>query len=158
MNFFSNFDISSSAMTAQRIKMDVISTNIANIDTVSTENGGPYLKKTAIIGEKGTGRDFQSLQEFRDFLDNGIPRNAIETPPGKGAEVKKISEDRQAVRYAYKPGHPLADENGYVKFPDINIIDEMIEMIKASRVFEANLTAMNEAKSVFQRSLEIGKS
>lgn len=145
-------------MTAQRIKMDVISTNIANIDTVSTEGGGPYLKKTAVIGEKGSGKEFQSLQGFRDYLDFGIPRNTADAAPGSGAEVKKISEDPQAVRYTYMPGHPLADENGYVKFPDINIIDEMVEMIKASRVFEANLTALNEAKSVFQRSLDIGKS
>ncbi len=144
-------------MTVQRIRMDVISTNIANIDTVSTASGGPYLKKTVVIGEKRSGNEMQSLQGFRDYLESGIPRNAAETSPGKGLEVKKISEDPQAVRYAYLPGHPLADENGYVKFPDINIIDEMIEMIKASRVFEANLTALNEAKSVFQRSLEIGK-
>jgi len=157
MNLFSNFDISSSAMTAQRIKMDVISANIANIDTVSTEEGGPYLRKTAVIGEKGTGKQFQSLQEFRDYLDFGMQGKTARAP-GRGAEVKDISEDRQAVRYAYMPGHPLADENGYVKFPDINIIDEMVEMIKASRVFEANLTALNEAKSVFQRSLDIGKS
>jgi len=111
-----------------------------------------------VIGEKGSGKEFQSLQGFRDYLDLGIPRNAADTAPGRGVEVKKISEDSQAVRYTYMPGHPLADENGYVKFPDINIIDEMVEMIKASRVFEANLTALNEAKSVFQRSLDIGKS
>jgi flagellar basal-body rod protein FlgC len=151
MNLFSNFDISASALSAQRTKMDVISENLANIETTSTPEGGPYKKKLAIITEKGRSSDFRS---FRDFIK---PFRKGEAFDGAGVEVAQIAEDKNAMRAVYIPGHPQADEKGYVRFPDINIVDEMVQMIKSTHIYEANLTALNEAKTIFSKSLEIGK-
>jgi len=151
VNLFSNFDTSASALTAQRTRMDVISENLANIETTSTPQGGPYRKKTAIIAEKGKSNDFRS---FRDYLK---PFRKGQQFDGAGVEVVQVAEERNAVRVMYMPGHPQADDRGYVSFPDINIVDEMVQMIKAARVYEANLTAINEAKSIFVKSLEIGR-
>jgi flagellar basal-body rod protein FlgC len=159
MNLFANFDISASALTAQRIKMDVISSNLSNIDTTNTamdSNGAPrpYRKKVVALGEKSDDPSMKSLREFKDYL---APFKKGQAFRGRGVEVASVLEDESAVRTAYMPGHPDADGKGYVTFPDINIIDEMVEMIKSSRIYEANLTAFNEAKSIFQKSLEIGK-
>jgi flagellar basal-body rod protein FlgC len=151
MNLFSSLDISSSALSAQRVKMDMIATNIANIETTDTPDGGPYKKRTAIIREKSEEKGFLS---FKNSLRALRRNNHYE---GQGVEVSGVIEDENAVRLVHIPNHPRADSNGNVRFPDINIIDEMVEMIKASRLFEANLTALSEAKSVLRKSLEIGK-
>lgn len=145
MGFFSSFDISASALTSMRTKMDILSQNLANSDTTRTAAGGPYIKKSVVLKEK---------REFKDLIKPSINNNA---PQGLGVDVAEIKENPNAVRLCYEPGHPDADANGYVKYPDVNILDEMVEMIKASRIFEANMTALYETKMMYQKSLEIGK-
>lgn len=159
MNLFSNFDISASAMTVQRTKLDVISTNLANIETTNTPEGGPYKKQTVIVAEKMDRGKQKSFNDFKTFLGR-LKKDKFVEGEGmvpRGVEVIGVIQDETAVRLAYMPGHPHADDKGYVSFPDINIVDEMVQMIKASRMFEANLAAFNESKTIFNKSLEIGK-
>ena len=146
MAFFDAFNISATALTAQRLRMDVISQNMANVNTTRTEDGSPYKRKIALFQEiGGTG--------FSSFLESAIG----ETAPGKGVRVSNIVSDETPGSRAYDPGHPDADEDGYVTMPNVNIIYEMVNMISASRSYEANVTAINTAKAMIAKTLEIGR-
>lgn len=146
MGFFSSLDIGASGLTAQRLRMDTISQNIANVNTTRTENGTPYRRRTVILEEKDN-------TTFSDYLTQSSKEKLI----GGGVRVSSIVEDASPFKRNYDPGHPDADEEGYVLLPNIDIVTEMVNMISATRTYEANVTSMNATKSMAMKALEIGK-
>lgn len=146
MSFLNGIDISASGLTAQRLRLDVISQNIANINTTRTDQGGPYRRKAVIFEEK------TPSQPFADVLAKSRQAQAQ-----GGVRVAKIEEDDSPFIMNFDPGHPDANEDGYVAMPNMNIVSEMVNMISASRSYEANVTAMNAMKSMAVKALEIGR-
>jgi flagellar basal-body rod protein FlgC len=145
---FDSMNISATGLTAQRLRMDVISQNIANINTTRTANGGPYQRKTVI---------FQEIKEsdpFSAYFSESIRRRQNQ---GMGVRVSEIIADESPGILSYDPSHPDADEEGYVRLPNVNIVEEMVNMISASRSYEANITAMNASKAMINRTLELGR-
>ncbi|HOQ38457.1 MAG TPA: flagellar basal body rod protein FlgC [Acetivibrio sp.] len=147
MGYFSSLDISASGLTAQRLRMDTISQNIANVNTTRTENGQPYRRKTVLFEEKS------GSVPFSDYLSKSISDRSA----GSGVRVTAIVEDQSPFRREYDPGHPDADEEGYVLKPNIDIITEMVNMISATRAYEANVTSINTSKDMAMKALEIGR-
>ncbi|MCI9173678.1 MAG: flagellar basal body rod protein FlgC [Lachnospiraceae bacterium] len=146
MSLFQSFDINTSALTAQRFRMDVISENVANVTTTRTEDGTPYTRKIVTFREK-------KVTPFSKVLSNTQAAYL-----GNGVKVSKVSEDTDSEYVMkYDPSHPDADENGYVSYPNVNIITEMTNMIDASRSYEANLTAFETSKAIALKGLELGK-
>ena len=146
MSFFNAMDTSASGLTAQRLRMDIISQNIANVNTTRTENGQPYKRKTVLFEERSNKASFST-----------VLKNNIEQYSTSGVRVAGVVEDNKYLKLVYEPEHPDADENGYVRMPNVNIIEEMVNMISANRSFEANVTAMNTNKSMALKALEIGR-
>jgi len=159
---YSAIDISASGLTAQRTKMNIIAANIANIDTTRTPEGGPYKRKQVIF-EQGEKAKFMSLvtDKFKElkrthkdhFSNEDI--QLIGEEYARSVKVAGILEDPKPPRLVYDPDHPDADENGFVAYPNINIVTEMVNMIAASRAYEANVTTMNASKTMMQEALEI---
>lgn len=150
MAFLSSLDISGSALTAQRLRMDVISQNIANANTTRTENGEPYRRRVAVFTERpGTAK-------FSSFL-NKAQEDQRDQVAGRGVVVSSIATDMSDFKREYDPTHPDADENGYVLYPNVNEVTEMVDMMAATRAYEANITALNATKSMALKALEIGK-
>jgi len=147
MGFFTSLDIGASGLTAQRLRMDTISQNIANINTTRTENGTPYRRRVAVFEERSAN------SSFSDYLSESSKEKYI----GKGVRVSRIIEDSSPFKRTYDPGHPDADEDGYVLMPNVDIITEMVNMISATRAYEANVTSINTTKSMAMKALEIGK-
>lgn len=147
MGYFSSVDAGASALTAQRLRMDIISQNIANANTTRGENGLPYRKRLVVFEERN------EPVPFSDYLS----RESRELFAGKGVRVAKIIEDTSPFRQVYDPGHPDADKNGYVQMPNVDVLTEMVNMISATRAYEANVTAINNTKSMAMKALEIGK-
>ncbi len=147
-SIFSSFNINSSGLTAQRYRMDIISQNIANANTTRTADGTPYRLKVVTFAEKNTHTPFSRvLNTARDRYS------------GDGVKVDRVYEDEETdMTMVYDPSHPDADENGYVTYPNVNIITEMTNMIDASRAYEANSTAFNASKAIAMKGLEIGQS
>ena len=149
MSFFRTMDISATALTAQRLRMDVISENIANASTTRTADGGPFRRKTVIFEEMGnSGRG-----SFRRRLENAINR----TQSGNGVRVSNIGEDQRPGTRVFGPAHPDSDDDGYVTMPNVNVVEEMVNMISASRSYEANITAIGTTRSMMSRTLEISR-
>lgn len=148
MSIFSGFNISASGMSAQQLRSDIISQNIANVNTTRTEEGGAYRRKNVLFEEKSsTGNEF-----------NKVLRAASNSISGSGVKVTKIVEDYETeMPKVYDPSHPDADENGYVTRPNVNVITEMTDLIDATRAFEANVTAFNSSKSMILKGLSIGE-
>lgn len=145
MGLFSSFDISASGMTAERLRYDTISQNLANIDTTRSADGTPYVRKTVMFQEKQN-MDFDSL------LMTTIGQ------VGNGVKVTSIVKDTStAMKKVYDPSHPDADENGYVLYPNVNTVTEMTNLIDASRAYEANVTAFNGSKTMVMTALDMGK-
>jgi flagellar basal-body rod protein FlgC len=147
MGYFNALDIGASALTAQRLRMDTISQNIANADTTRTEKGTPYRRKAVIFEEKTLDAPFS------DYL-TASSRGSL---AGKGVRVARIVEDSSPFRKVYDPGNPDADAEGYVQMPNVDIITEMVNMISATRAYEANVTSINTTKSMAMKALEIGR-
>jgi len=147
MGYFDSLDISASALTAQRLRMDLISQNIANANTTRTDKGTPYRRKVAVFEERSISTPFS------EYLSESS-RNRIS---GKGVRVARIIEDNSPFKRVYDPGHPDADENGYVQMPNVDVLTEMVNMISASRSYEANVTAINTTKSMALKALEISR-
>ncbi len=147
MSFFSSLDISASGLTAQRLRMDLISQNIANANTTRTENGTPYRRKVLVFQQRDGNRPFS------DYLSDAS-RAKI---GGGGVRVLRIVEDTSPLKKIYDPGHPDADQNGYVHMPNVDITTEMVNMISATRSYEANVSALNATKSMAMKALEIGR-
>lgn len=147
MSIFTGFNISSSGMTAQRLRLDVISENIANANTTRTEDGTAYRRKNVVLTEKNS-----TPSNFSDVLNQTV------SGIGNGVKVTAITEDFDTdMNLVYDPSHPDADENGYVTYPNVNIITEMTDLIDASRSFEANTTAFEASKTMASKGLSIGQ-
>lgn len=146
MGLFTSFDISGSGMSAQRLRTDIISQNIANVNSTSTADGGPYRRKTVVFAEK-------SAVDFGEVL------MSTAGTVGSGVKVTQIVEDNETpMSMVYDPAHPDTDENGYVTYPNVNVVTEMTNLIDASRSYEANVTAFNASKTMASKGLEIGQN
>ena len=143
MDMFSSFKISGSALKAHKLRLDTISSNLANVETTSTPEGGPYKKKSVYFQSKPI--------SFQETLDQKIQQAS------QGVEVTKILEDKEDPRKVYNPSHPDADENGYISLPNINVSEEMVDMMSATRSYQANVTAIKSAKRMALKALEIGR-
>lgn len=142
---FSAFKITASALTAQRLRMDVISNNVANAETTRTEAGGPYQRQQVV---------FAAGQ-----VDPGpAPAAASPSRAPEGVRVDEILVDDTPGHRAYDPTHPDADEDGFVTYPNVNIATEMTDMLSATRSYEANVTVFNALKGMVSKALEIGRS
>ena len=146
MGLFQSFNISASGMTAQRFRTDIIAENIANVNTTSTESGGPYRRKIVTFQEK-------DVTPFSQLFSHSKNRAV-----GNGVKVSKVSEDYETdFIMEYDPSNPDADENGYVSYPNVNTVTEMTNLIDATRAYEANATAFEASKSMALNGLAIGK-
>lgn len=145
MSIFSSINTSASALTAERTRMDVISKNLANANTTRTQNGDPYKRQVVILKQASNPNSFQSI--FQNKLKQS----------SKGVEISSIAEDNTPFRQIYDPGHPDADDKGYVKMSNVDTITEMVDMIGATRSYEANATAISTTKNMLLKALEIGK-
>lgn len=147
MSFFNSLNTSASALTAQTLRMDIISQNMTNIDTTRTAEGGPYKRKTVIFEEIG------GKSQFSRILSSAM---GDDTNAG-GVRVAKIVEDAEKGPMEYDPSHPDANADGYLEKPNVNVVEEMVNMISANRAYEANITAINTTKGMIARTLEIGR-
>lgn len=147
---FNTFNISASGLTAQRTRMDAISDNIANVNTTRTPEGGPYRRKMPVFNARQSEGGFSSMFRSRVGLSPTASR--------QGVEISEIAEDQAPFKSVYDPGHPDANEEGYLEKPNVNITMEMVDMIDASRAYEANVTALDTSKNMAMRALDIGGS
>lgn len=138
MGSFSSFDISASGIYAQRVRMDVISNNIANAETTRTAEGGPYRRQQV---------------SFRAVYDDAVGNRVIPS----GVKVESVVTDPTDYRMVHDPGHPDADANGYVRMPNVNMVEEMVDMISATRAYEANVTVLNASKAMIGSAIELGR-
>lgn len=148
MGIFSSIDASASGLTAQRLRMDIISQNIANANTTRTENGGPYRRKMVVFQEVND-------KPFSQYLSDQS-RRIIDSKKNVGVKVAQIVEDNSPFKRVYDPTHPDADKDGYVLMPNVDILTEMVDMISATRAYEANVTSLNASKNMAMKALEIG--
>jgi len=144
MSFLNSLGISASALTATRLRMDVIAENLANSDTTRTESGDPYRRKYVVFQERSNDRNFATFF------------NKARKAPG-GVRVLGIGRDMSEFKLDYNPNHPDADENGFVRLPNVEVVQEMVDMMSAFRAYEANITALNVFKDMAVKTLEIGK-
>lgn len=135
-------DISVSALNAERMRMELISSNIANVSTTRSLDGGPYRRKIAIFEEKQL--------SFDDVL-----AKAEKKVGGGGVELVDVVDDNSPFQKVYNPTHPDADQEGYVSLPNVNLATEMVDMVSASKMYEANITAFNATKKMMQDTLQI---
>ncbi len=146
MSMFGGMEISASALTAERLRMDVVAENLANAQTTRGADGQPYRRKEVVLQERAA--------SFGASLSAAM--NTSRTAPnGGGVEVAAIAEDPTPLKRVYDPGHPDADPQGYVSMPNVDTVTEMVDLISAQRAYEANVTAMQAAKQMFSRTLEL---
>lgn len=155
MKFFHTFDVAASGMRAEQFKMDLISENIANAHTTKTDTGGPYRRKLAVTSAQDKAQ-FDSEFASANFDVDMKPASAMSSFSGGGVSCE-AALDKQEFKLVYDPSHPNADEKGYVKMPNVNIINEMTSMMQATRSYEANSTIIESAKSMAMKALEIGR-
>lgn len=143
MDIFNSIKISSSALKAQGTRLNVISSNMANVETTRTPEGGPYRKKDVVFRTSNQSFDKHLAQNLREGV--------------QGVEVAAIQNNPSPLKMIYEPSHPDADADGYVALPNINILEEMTDMMTATKSYEANVTAINAAKRMALKALDIGK-
>lgn len=136
LNEFLTMTVSATGMTAQRLRLDVIASNIANSETTRTPEGTPYRRRISVFSEY--------------LLKNGETQSS-------GVKVSRIAEDMSPFKVVYDPSHPDADENGYVQLPNVNVLREMIDLINAQRSYDANVSAFNTVKAMINSALQIGR-
>lgn len=144
MSFFKAMDISSSGLSAQRLRMNVLSANLANAQSTRGDDGGPYKRRDVVFAATPV------TNPFEDYLS------------GDGQDLRKVQvvdvhKDTKAPRRVYDPSHPDADAEGFVDMPNVQVMTEMVNMIAATRAFEANATALNDSKQMAMKALEIGR-
>ena len=149
MGMFLGIDASASGLTAERLRLDVISNNIANANTTRTERGGAYHRRYVVFEPRT-----REPRSFEQTLKRAI---GLSKETGEGVRAVQIAEDDTQGPLVYDPGHPDANADGYVEKPNVNIVTEMVDMITAQRAYEANSTAINAAKAMASKALEIGK-
>lgn len=143
MGTFGGMRISSSGLSAERLRMDTIASNIVNAGTTRGKNGKPYVRKIAV---------------FQENLENVLNKNTGNVENKLlGVKAVGIKEDNSPLRKVYDPSHPDADKEGYVTMPNVNILNEMVDLIAASRAYEGNITALNTEKAMIAKTLEIGR-
>lgn len=152
MGMFSSISTAASGLTAQRLRQDVIADNIANANTTRTTEGGPFRRSRVILRPR-VSEPYRRSPFLPKALDNGV---------GQGVRVVEIEKDYdEETRLVYDPTHPDAIQSGprqgYVEYPNVSIVSEMVDMIDASRAYEANIAVVNGAKSMFEKALEIGR-
>ncbi len=149
MGLFDALDTAASALTANRTWLDVVSGNLANANTTRSTNGGPYVRRQVVLEERGpqNAPGVGGMATFGEFQQAAMAR---------GVEVSGIQEDTATpMRRVYEPGHPDADAAGYVTYPNVNPVTEMVDLIAASRAYEANTTSLNAIKTEFMRALDV---
>lgn len=146
MSFLSSLNISGSALTANRLWMDVISENIANAETTSTDTGEPYRRKTVTFSSADDSSSFSSI----------LSESMNESSSTKGVVVTAIEEDQSEFTSVYDPTNAAADENGYVLMPNVDVTKETLDMMTAKQAYEANITVFNAVKSMASKALEMG--
>lgn len=144
MSFLSTVDITASALTAGRFRMDMIAQNIANVDTTRAENGEPYRRRLVVYQERGL--------TFRSALDRAAAKVS-----GGGVRVQRVIKDQSEFVPVYNPAHPDADEDGYVMMPNVDKAEESVDLMAASHSYNANITALNVLKAMTMKAAEIGK-
>lgn len=145
MSVFKAMRISASGLTAERLRMDTIANNLANANTTRSVEGGPYRRQVPV---------------FAPILDqsmHGAANPMQNRTPGQGVQVVGVISDPSPPRMVYDPEHPDANGDGYVEMPNVHVVKEMVDLITATRAYEANVVALNSAKSMAQRALEIGR-
>lgn len=142
MSTFGAMRISASGLSAERLRMDTISSNVANAKTTRGENGKPYVRKIAI---------------FQSNIQKSLGKTGDEGQNLMGVKAVGIVEDESPLRRVYEPNHPDADKEGYVLMPNVNMLNEMADVIAASRSYEANVDTLNAMKSMYSKALEIGR-
>ncbi|HIT87290.1 MAG TPA: flagellar basal body rod protein FlgC [Candidatus Coprocola pullicola] len=157
MAFLSALNISASGMTAERMRLDVASENIANLNTTRTEDGGPYARKMVVF-EPVKERSFQEiLNGAAQSVRGANGQRAASIGAAGGVRVAEIIEDERDFKPVYDPLHPDANEDGYVMMPNVDLVKETIDAMSASRAYDANVTAFNAVKAMATKALEIGK-
>jgi len=147
MSFFKSINVSATGLTAERLRMDIISKNIANANTTRTASGSPYRRQVPVFRE----------QDPKNSFENALAQAQGKYVGGNGVEVATIEDDTRPFKKVYNPGHPDADEEGYVSMPNVEVVTEMINLITSSRGYEANVTSLNNSKQMLMKALEIGK-
>ncbi len=142
MDFFTAFDISASALSAHRTRMNIVSSNLANIYSTESYEGGPYRRRDVVF----TSETVQG-QQFNEILRGKI----------HSVNITEVIEDQRPFKSVYDPYHPNADKNGYVFYPNVNVMEEMVNMMAASRSYEANVNVVRTTKGMIQKALDIGR-
>jgi len=145
MSFMSAMEIIASGLSASRLRMNLISSNLANINTTRTAEGGPYRRKDAVY------QATPLTESFADVLNDRLSESL------RGVSVTSVATDPRPPRTVHDPGHPDADSEGMVKLPNVNAVEEMVDMIMASRAYEAGVTAMQSLKAMANKALSIGR-
>jgi len=141
MDFLTSMNTSASGLYAQRKRMDIIASNLANIETTRTEEGGPYRRKMVVMKSKPVASDFKNI--FNSKIE--------------GVQIEDIIEDKSPFKKVYNPSHPDADENGYLLKPNVDLIVETTNMLMAKRAFEANIAAIKATRQMVLKALELGR-
>ena len=147
MNLFGLFQVSGSALAAERLRAEVVTTNLANAESTRTPEGGPYRRKVAVFESRAT-------TPFQMLLAGGMSAGTQESA---GVRVSQVLEDNSPAVRKYDPGHPDADASGYVEYPDINPVQEVVDLMGAQRAYELNASAVAAAKQMIQQSIQILK-
>lgn len=145
MDFMTALEIGASGLSAERTHLNIISMNLANVNTTRTPEGGPYRRKSVVF--QSTPLDSPFTKAMRSELEREV----------KGVKVSGVVTDQRPFRRVYDPGHPDADGQGYVSLPDINVVEEMANMMTALRTYEANAATISSAKTMFNKALELGR-
>lgn len=143
MSIFNAMKINASGLTLERLKIDTISSNIANVNTTRTTEGGPYKRKEVLF-EEMMSKSYNVATKKEERISEGV-------------KVTQIYEDQSNLKRVYQPEHPDADVEGYVTMPNVNLLDEMVSLMEAQRTYEANATALKASKSILNKAIEISK-
>ena len=163
--FFTGLNISATGLRAQRVRQNVISSNLANAETTRTAEGGPYRRQKVVLEADPVEFDKFLVQQQDKISGTRTNDKHMQIPQpdwpvaeegiGSGVKVAKIDSDERPFRMVYDPSHPDADAKGYVAMPNVNVVEEMVDMITATRAYEANATAFNSTKAMIQKALEL---
>ena len=162
---FSGLNISATGLRAQRVRQNVIASNIANVETTRTPDGGPYKRQHVLLEADPLEFDQFLVKEENKLRGMKTQEGHIRIPQpewplsreniGSGVKIVEIRQDEGPDKLVYRPDHPDADENGYLHLPNVNIVEEMVDMITATRAYEANTTAFNSTKSMLMKALDL---
>jgi flagellar basal-body rod protein FlgC len=165
VGMFSGLDISASGLRAQRIMQNTISSNLANVETTRTKDGGPYRRQFPVFSADSDQRDVCLINQQIKLQGATTHENHLPIPPmqfprderffGNGVRVDEIRQDSRPPKMVYDPAHPDANAEGYVAMPNVNVVEEMTNMITATRAYEANATAFTATKAMLQQALQI---